>query len=119
MAAPNLKNPTTVTGKTKSYAATTVVTSFLENPAASNKVLKINSVYCANINGINAVDVELYFNDGTTNYALAFQISIPARATQVLLTRDAYIYIEEGGSLRAKGSSTGGLNLTVGYEEIG
>jgi len=118
MAAPNLKSPTTITGKSDGYAVTTSLAAALTNSAASGKVLKINSVYCANVDGTNSADISLSYYNGTTDFYLAKTISVPADATQVLVTREAYIYLEEGDSLRALASATGDLELVISYEEI-
>lgn len=118
MAAPNLKSPTTINGKTVGYAVTTSMAAALTNSALSNKVLKINSVYCANVDGAVAADITLEHYNGTTAFKLANTISVPADATQVLVTREAYIYLEEGHSLRAQASAAGDLELVIGYEEI-
>ena len=120
MAAPNL-SPLTVlgiTGKTARYAVTTSLAAALTNSADSDKVFKINSVYCANIDGANSADITLTIFNGTTDFAIASTISVPADATQVLVTRDAYFYLEEGDSLRAQASATGDLVMIIGYEEI-
>jgi hypothetical protein len=118
MTAPNLKNPTTITGKTVGYAVTTSLAAALSNAAASNKLLKVNSVYCANVDGLNAADITLEHYNGTTGFKIGNTISVPADATQVLVTREAYIYLEEGHSLRAQASAAGDLELVIGYEEI-
>ena len=121
MAAPNIKSGssvTTVTGKTVGYAVTTTNTAALSNAANSGKVLKVNSVYCANVNATAAADISLDHFNGTTGYRLANSIAVPAKATQVLVTREAYIYIEEGQSLRALGGTAGDLELVISYEEI-
>ena len=118
MAAPNLKSPTTITGKTVGYAVTASLAAALTNSAASGKALKINSVYCANVDGVNAADITLEHYDGTTGFKIGSTISVPADATQVLVTRDAYIYLEEGHSLRAQASVAGDLELVIGYEDI-
>ena len=118
MAAPNLKTPTTIIGKTVGYAVTTSMAAALSNSAASNKVLKINSVYCANVDGTAAADISLQVWDGTTGFELAHTITVPADATQVLVSRDAYIYLEEGQSLRAQASAAGDLELVISYEDI-
>jgi hypothetical protein len=47
MAAPNLKNPTTITGRTARYAVTTSLGNALANSPSSGKVFKINSIFCA------------------------------------------------------------------------
>ena len=121
MAAPNIKSGssvTTVTGKTVGYAVTTSMAAALSNGASSGKVLKVNSVYCSNIDGTSAADITLEHYNGTTAFKLANTIAVPADATQVLVTREAYIYLEEGHSLRAQASATGDLELVIGYEEI-
>ena len=121
MAAPNIKSGssvTTVTGKTVGYAVTTSMAAALSNTASSGKVLKINSVYCANVDGTAAADVSLEYYNGTTGFKLANTIAVPADATQVLVTREAYIYVEEGHSIRAQASAAGDLELVISYEEI-
>lgn len=118
MAAPNLRSLTTVTAKTEGYAVTTTLAAALTNTASSGKVFKINSVYCANVDGASACDIDLTYYNGTTDYCLAKTISVPADATQVLVTREAYIYLEEGDSLRAKASAAGDLELVISYEEL-
>jgi hypothetical protein len=121
MAAPNIKSGTsvtTVTGKTVGYAVTTSMAAALSNGASSGKVLKVNSVYCANVDGTSAADISLEHFNGTTAFKLASTIAVPADATQVLITREAYIYLEEGHSLRAQASAAGDLELVISYEDI-
>jgi hypothetical protein len=118
MAAPNLKSPTTITGKTARYAVTTSLANALANSAASGKVLKINSIFCANVDGTNAADISVSIYDGTTDGYLAKTITVPADATQVLSTKETYFYLEEGDSIRALASAADDLELVIGYEEI-
>jgi hypothetical protein len=118
MAAPNLKSPTTITGKTVGYAVTTSMAAALSNSAASGKVLKVNTVYCANVDGTSSADITLEHYNGTTGFKIGSTIAVPADATQVLVTREAYIYLEEGHSLRAQASAANDLELVIGYEDI-
>lgn len=118
MAAPNLKNVTAIYGKTARYAVTTTLAAALSNSAASGKVLKVNSVYCANADGTTAANVDLTIYNGTTDTYIAKTITVPAQATQLLATREAYIYLEEGDSLRAKATAANILQLVIGYEDI-
>lgn len=118
MTAPNLRTPTTITGRTARYAVTTTLANALANAANSNRVLKVNSVYCANIDGVNTAEIDLSIFDGTTDTFLARTVVVPADATQLLVTREGYIYLEEGFSLRARASAAGDLELVIGYEEI-
>jgi hypothetical protein len=121
MAAPNIKSGSsvaTVTGKTVGYAVTASMAAALSNGASSGKVLKINSVYCANVDGTNVADITLEHYNGTTGFKIASTIAVPADATQVLVTREAYIYLEEGHSLRAVASAASDLELVISYEDI-
>lgn len=118
MAAPNLKSPTTITGRTARYAVTTSLAAALTNSAASGKVLKINSIFCANVDGVNAADISVSIYDGTTDRYIARTISVPADATQVLSTKETYFYLEEGDSIRAVASAASDLELVIGYEDI-
>jgi hypothetical protein len=118
MAAPNLKSPTTILGRTARYAVTGSLANALANSAASGKVLKINSIFCANVDGTNAADISVSIYDGTTDFYLAKTVAVPADATQVLSTKETYFYLEEGDSIRALASAAGDLELVIGYEEI-
>jgi hypothetical protein len=118
MAAPNIKSPTTITGKTARYAVTTSIAAALSNAASSGKVLKINSIFCANVDGTNSADISVSIYNGTTDFYITKTITVPADATQILSTKDTYFYLEEGDSIRALASAAGDLELVIGYEEI-
>lgn len=118
MAAPNIKTPTTITGKTAKYSPTTVIGAALSNAAASGKVLKINSIFCANINGTASADISVSHYDGATDAYIAFVITVQAKTTQIISTKETYFYLEEGQSIRALASANSYLQLIIGYEEI-
>jgi hypothetical protein len=119
MAAPNLKNPTTITGITTSVGiGTTAVTGILTNTSASNKVFKINSIFVANVDETNAADISIsIIRNGTDRY-LARTITVPADATQIISTKDTYFYLEENVGIRAQASAADDLHVTISYEEI-
>jgi len=118
MAAPNLKNPTTITGKTARYAVTASLANALANSAASGKVLKINSIFCANVDGANPADISVSIYNGTTDFYLAKTIAVPANATQIISTKETYFYLEEDDSIRATSSQVSRLERVIGYEDI-
>jgi hypothetical protein len=53
MAAPNIVNVATITGKTAVQAVGTSATAIVTNSAASGKVFKVNALYVSNIDGAN------------------------------------------------------------------
>jgi hypothetical protein len=121
MAAPNLKNPTTITGKTARVGLTTTDTvGIVTNNTASGKVLKINSIFAANIDGVNGVDVSVAIaaTDSSSAFFIASTIYVPPDATQILSTKESYFYLEEGDTLRGTASVANRLNIIVSYEDI-
>jgi hypothetical protein len=117
MALPNLKNPTTITGRTARYAVTATLATALAAPG-TGKTFKINSIFCANVDGTNAADISVSIYDGSTDRYLAKTIAVPADATQIISTKETYFYLEEGDSIRAVANAASDLELIIGYEDI-
>jgi hypothetical protein len=118
MAAPNIVNVTTITGKTVGAALTTSSADIVTNSAASGKVFKINAIYVSNVDGVNNADVTVGFFDSSASatYELANTISVPADATLDLISK--HIYLEEGDKITALASANSDLEIVVSYEEL-
>jgi len=83
MAAPNIVNVSTITGKSATVALTsTSQTTLVSNAASSSKVFKINMIQVANVDGVNAcdvtVDVHSAASGGGTAYSLVATASVAA-----------------------------------------
>ena len=116
MAAPNIVGVTTITGKTAVAIATTTATSLVGNSSGSNKVLKVNALYCANNNATNVAYVTVdVFRSGTA-YRLAVAIAIPVASTLDIISKA--IYLEEGDNLRITATANGMVEAVCSYEEI-
>jgi len=123
MAAPNIVNVTTITGKSAVVSLTTTnATQVVENPAASGKVFKINSLIVSNVDGTNAADItiSLYSEDdiGGTATEIVSTISVPADATLVVIDKNTSIYLEEDRSIGATAGTASDLKVVCSYEEI-
>lgn len=118
MAAPNIISLTTITGKTAVQSVTTVATDIVTNSAASGKVMKVNSLTVANIDGTNAADITVDLYRSATAYKISSAITVPAGTTLTLITKDLQIYLEEGDSLRCTASANGDLQAVCSYEEL-
>jgi hypothetical protein len=116
MAAPNIVNVTTITGKTAVLAVTTSATAIVTNSAASNKVFKINALYVANVDGTNAADITIDLFRSSTAYKIVNTVSVPADATLDVISKA--IYLEEGDALRLTASANSDLEAICSYEEI-
>jgi len=116
MAAPNIVNVSTITGKTAVQAVGTSATAIVTNSAASGKVFKINALYVSNVDGTANAEVTLDLFRSSTAYRLANTIVVPADATLDVISKA--IYLEEGDSLRLTANETGDLEAVCSYEEI-
>ena len=121
MAIPNLKNPSSITGKTaRIILPTTSITTVtgVVNLTNSGKVLKINSIFAANVNGTSPADISISIYNGSVDNYIVSTVSVPADATQIISTKETYFYLEEGDSLRATAGLANAISIIVGYEEI-
>ena len=96
----------------------------------ADKIVKINSIICSNVDGTNAATLNLYVDgmattshqDGVTTTGadatvyLAKTISVPADATLVVI--DSPIYLMEADVLKGGASAASDLDLFVSYEII-
>lgn len=118
MANPNIVNVTSIYGKTAVQAVTTTATAIVENAVESGKIIKINSLTIANVDGTNAADITVDIFRNSTAYRISNLISVPAKTALVTISKDSSIYLEEGDSLRCTSSADGDLEATCSYEEI-
>lgn len=123
MAAPNIVNVSTITGKTAVVDLTsTNATAVVSNPASSGKVFKINSLYVANVDGSAAADItiSIYSEDdiGGTATEICKTVVVPADGTLVVISKDSAIYLEEDKSIGATASAANDLKVVCSYEEI-
>ena len=123
MAAPNIVNVTTITGKSAVVDLTTTsATAVVSNAAASGKVFKINSLLVSNVDGTNAADITVsYYSEddiGGTATQIVSTISVPADATLVVIDKGTSIYLEEDRSIGATAGTANDLKVIVSYEEI-
>jgi hypothetical protein len=130
MANPNIVNVTTILGTTTylTPSATTAVV-LLPNGASSNKVLKINQIVAANVNGSAAVDttVAIYSNGavaqgsapaGGTAFPIVSTVSVPADASLIVTDKTTAIYLMEGQSIIVTSGTASGITYTISYEDI-
>ena len=130
MAAPNIVNVSTIYGKSTYYtpSGTTAVV-LLTNASGSGKVLKINQIVAANVNGSAAVDttVSIYTNGGVaqgsapsggTAYPVVSTVSVPADASLIVTDKTTAIYLEEDKCISVTSGTAIGITYSISYEEI-
>ena len=126
MANPNIVSVTSIKGESVGFNLSATTTTTLMT-VSSDKLIKINRITVANVDGSSAADVDL-FVDGLGNGAagitatgsatvyLAKTVSVPADATLVI--SDTPIYLMEGDILKGGASASGDLDLFISYEVL-
>ena len=118
MANPNLVAVTSIYGKSIQGALGTTVTTDLLT-CASNKLLKVNTIIIANIDGTNAATVTMgIIKSGGSVVLFASTISVPADATLVLIDKNSSFYLQEGDLIEGGAGAASDLTYTISYEEL-
>ena len=127
MANPNIVSVTGIKGESVGFNLSATTTTTLMT-VASDKIVKVNRITCANVDGTNAADLSLsitksnFTSDGVTNFDtsgtffLAKTVSVPADATLVVL--DTPIYLMEADVLKGGAGAASDLDLVISYEVI-
>jgi hypothetical protein len=127
MAAPNIVSVATIIGESQGFQLDTTLNTELLT-VTTGKLVKINRISVANIDGTNAADVTVGVEKATrtsaatgssvsgATFLIASTVSVPADA--VLVLTDTPIYLEEGDKLEGGASAASDLTLFVSYEVI-
>lgn len=123
MAAPNIVNTSAIYGKTAYLTPSgTTATVLVANAVSSGKVIKINQIVAANVNGTATVDTTVAINTlaagSGTSYPIASTIAVPADASLIILDKTTAVYLEEDRSIVVTSGTASGIAYTVSYEEI-
>ena len=116
MAAPNIVNVVTITGKTAVQAITTSATAIVTNAADSGKGCKVNALFISDVDGSNNADVTVDLFRSSTAYRIVNTVVVPADAVLDVINKS--FYLEEGDSLRLTASADSDLEAVCSYEEI-
>ena len=120
MTQPNIVSVANIKGQTTGYAITGTLAAGLTNNTSStpDAVYKVNAVIVANKSSSDAdVDIAFYdHSDSTTDYYLAYTVTVPAKASLDLLNKS--IYLEESDALKFKASTGSALEAVISYEII-
>ena len=127
MANPNIVNVTSIYGGNASWNLSATLTAILLTVAV-DVVVKVNSILCANVDGTNAAQLNLYVSGvgttvtGVTGTSLATTIylakTVNVPADDILVVIDKPIYLMEGDVLRGGASAASDLDLFVSFEVI-
>lgn len=118
MANPNIATTTSIYGLTvgSTYLTTSWATILT---CSSNTVLKVNSITACNVSA-SAVDVSvnLYDSSAAVTHYIAYTITVPSKATLVIMSKDSGIYMNESDYIQSYASVSSAISLVVSYESI-
>lgn len=117
MAAVNIVNVTSINGFNLCGAVTTSATDVIDVP--NDVIYKINTIMIANVDGTNAADISVSISrdNGSSYFALASTISVPADSTLSLLSTT--LYLDETDLLRVQASANSDLEYVISGEILG
>lgn len=127
MANPNLVSVTSIYGESVGFNLSSTLTTTLLTVSA-DKLLKINRIVCANVDGGSAADLNLYVTkanftsagvsnfDTSGDFYIAKTISVPPDSTLIIL--DTPIYLMESDVLKGGASAASDLDLFISYEVL-
>ena len=127
MANPNIVNVTSIYGGNASWNLSNTLTATLLTVSA-DVIVKVNSIICANVDGTNDAQLNLYIDGvgttvtGVTGTSLATAIylakTVNVPADDILVVIDKPIYLMEGDILKGGANAASDLDLFMSFEVI-
>lgn len=122
MANPNIVNLTVIypglaTAAPANITANTVVT----NAAASNTVIKVNSLTATNVTS-TAATTTISITQASTQTVLArlvYQITVPANSSLQVIDKGNFVYLTEDREIDVTSSISAAIEYVASYETIG
>ena len=122
MANPNILAATSIYGNTTYLIpSNTSVNTWAALTPSVGTVNKVENITVSNVTG-SAATVTISINSATggsgTAYRIAYQISVPANATLVVVDKTTSFYVGEGQSVVVTVGTASALELVASYEAI-
>jgi hypothetical protein len=122
MANPNIVNVATILGNT-SYLipANTTANTWTALTASTNYVNRIDFMTASNVTSAAAtvtVSINSATAGGGTAYRVAYQITVPANSTLVILDKTTAMYVGESQSVVVTVGTASAIELVASYEAI-
>jgi len=116
MANPNILNVASIFGKIAGQAVLQTPSAAIIPAISTGHIGKVNALYVSNVDGTNSADLDVYVNDGSNDWNIASGITIPAKSTIDVISKN--IYLQESWSLWVKASVDGDLEAVASWEDI-
>lgn len=117
MANPNILSTTAISGQSNSFYLTTAATTIVSGSIGT--VYKINNITVSNLDGSSSFNFNLnHVNANGASIPFAYQVTVPADASVVVIDKSSTIYITENQSLSALANANNKVGLVISWEAI-
>lgn len=122
MANPNMVNVSSILGATTYLVpTTTTATAWTALTPAVGTVNKIDTMAATNVTATAAtitVSINSAISGGGTAYRLAFQTSVPANSSLIVVDKSTMLYVGEAQSIVVTSGTTNAIEMVATYEAI-
>jgi hypothetical protein len=122
MANPNMVNVSSILGVTTYLVpTTTTATTWTALTPAVGTVNKIDTIAATNVTATAAtitVSINSAISGGGTAYRLAFQTSVPANSSLIVVDKSTMLYVGEAQSIVVTSGTTNAIEMVSTYEAI-
>ena len=122
MANPNIISVTTLTGNTTYLAPNnTSAAVLLSNAAASNTLYKVCMIQATNVSASTAnttVSINNAAAGAGTAYRIAYQISVPANSSLIVIDKSTAFYLPENTSIVVTSGTGSAIEYVCAYDSI-
>lgn len=122
MAAPNIVNIASMYGRITYLApANTTANTLLSNAASSGLLYRVNTLTATNVTAspaVTTVSINSAASGGGTAYRIAYQITVPAYSSLVLIDKNGYQNLPEDSSIVVTSGTSSAIEYVCSYDEI-
>ena len=121
MANPNIVSVTKIYGNSTYIVASASAVTWTALTPAANYVNKVDNIVASNVTSSAAtitVSLNSAVSGGGTAYRIAYQISVPAGASVIIVDKTTAFYVGEAQSVVVTGGTASAIELTASYENI-
>lgn len=122
MAAPNIVNIASMYGRITYLApANTSANTLLSNAASSGLLYRVNTLTATNVTtspAVTTVSINSAASGGGTAYRIAYQITVPAYSSLVLIDKNGYQNLPEDSSIVVTSGTSSAIEYVCSYDEI-
>lgn len=122
MAAPNIVNIASMYGRSTYLApANTTANTLLSNAASSGLLYRVNTLTATNVTtspAVTTVSINSAAAGGGTAYRIAYQITVPAYSSLVLIDKNGSQNLPENTSIVVTSGTSSAIEYVCSYDEI-